>query len=222
MKLSQLASHTAGSLAIQRGTVDSVVKYLRGAGLISSGGRGPGGAEMTADDKINLLLGVCGVELAIRSAEHVRLWRRLIRFDGAMKDDRFAFTRAQNVKDFFVGLITEDLNGGALDLWLKESDDSFDRFKELKAHPRHQMVLDFYVDAFGLTLTVSRTILDAKDDPAVALRRAKTESVEVRFSQTAPDPENPPSPYKPGAKLIRRLDADTIRGWGACLLDDPK
>jgi hypothetical protein len=52
--------------------------------------------------------------------------------------------------------------------------------------------------------------------------RTEADTIEVRFIQPPPDPENPFVSKRPGSQLIRRLDADTIRGWGACLLDNPK
>jgi len=169
---------------------------------------------MTDDDKVNLLLGVCGVEIANRAAEHVRVWRRLARFGSTEYDDRFAFTRAKNVKDFIVGLITQDLNGGALDAWLKETGDVFDR----SAAVRHQMTLDFYVDDFQLTLAVSRNRVYPQE-------RTEADSIKIQFMQPPPDPEHGyvhglrKLGYKAGSVLIRRLDAENIRGWGACLTD---
>lgn len=223
MKLSKLIPHTSAWIGIPEAQVRTVVRALRPAGLISSAGQNPQGADMTTDDKINLLLGVCGVGIANRAAEHVRVWRQLII---STDDDRFAFTRAKTVKDFFVGLITEDLNGGALDVWLKESDDSFDRYKQLKAHPRHEMTLDFYVDAFWLTLVVSRTILDQEANPKVALERARTESIKTRaiatFELFSESRDLHDKGYKAGSQLIRRLNAENIRGWGTCLTDDPQ
>jgi hypothetical protein len=215
MKLSKLIPHTSECLAIHKPTVTAVAGFLRGAGLISSGGRGPGGAEMTPDDKVNLLLGVCAVETATRAAEHVRIWRRLIRFDNAAGDDRFAFTRAKTIKDFFVGLITEDLNGGALDKWLRETGDEFDRMQGAGAAIRHELTLDFYVDQFEMTLVVAR-------NRVYPHQRTEADTIKIRFVQPVPDAENEFVPRRPGAKLIRRLDADTIRGWGACLLDGLK
>jgi hypothetical protein len=224
MKLSDLVLHTSSWIGIAHTQVRTVAHELRAAGLISSGGRGTGGAEMNADDKINLLLGVCGVEVAKRATDHVRVWRQLVRSDNSADDDRFAFTRAKTIKDFFIGLITQDLNGGALDVWLTETGDAFDRFEQLKASPRHKIVLDFYVDAFGLTITVSRIILDQQDDAALALKRAKIESIEVGFNQTfetfVESRKLQSKEYKAGSQLIRRLSAENLRGWGTCLTDD--
>lgn len=220
MKLSRLAPHTSEWLGIPRPTVDSVAKYLRASGLISSGGRGPGGAEMTADDKINLLLGVCGVEVANRAADHVRIWNRLIRFSNP-KDQRFAFQRATSVKDFILDLITKDLNGGPLDQWLKEADDKYDRQQNTRGAQRHKITLDFYVDEFSFTLVVSRFVSAIFAD----VRESSGDTIEITFAQPAPGDEHEfvygqrEKGYKAGSRLIRRLDAKNLVGWGTCLND---
>jgi hypothetical protein len=74
MKLSELVIHTSQSLGLTKPTVTAVAGFLRGAGLVTSGGRGPGGAEMSSDDKVRLLLGTCCVGIASRTAFEVRSW----------------------------------------------------------------------------------------------------------------------------------------------------
>ena len=173
---------------------------------------------MTADDKINLLLGVCGVEVAKRAAEHVRVWRRLIRYDNAQNDYRFAFTQAKTVKDFFIGLITEDLNGGSLDAWLKETSDDFDQLQGHGVRSKSDITLDFYVDEFRLTLAVSRHRLYADD-------RTEADTINVDFWQPPPDADKEyvhgirDQGYKAGSALIRRLHEKNLRGWGTCLIE---
>src|SRR5262249_11270974 len=56
MKLAELIPHTAAWLGLQESWVTTIAKELRFHGLISTGGRGPGGAEMTEDDKLSLLV----------------------------------------------------------------------------------------------------------------------------------------------------------------------
>lgn len=74
MKLSDLISHTVGSFDISKGKVDSVAKYLRGAALLSSSGRGPGGAEMTGRDASTFLIGLCCIEMSIRASGEIPKW----------------------------------------------------------------------------------------------------------------------------------------------------
>ena len=210
MKLSKLIPHTSEWLGIPKPTVESVAKYLRPAGLLSSGGRGPGGAEMTVDDKINLFLGVCGVETANRAAEHVRIWRDLIRISDP-NDKRFAFLQSNTVRDFFFDLITKDLNGGPLDTWLKEA-----------GSKKHEITLDFYIDEFSFTIVVSRYNFSVS---APDIRQSDTDTIEVRFIQPVPSAKYPflqprkEQGYGAPSRLIRRLDAKNIRGWGTCLSD---
>jgi hypothetical protein len=223
MKLAQLIPHTSEFLGIPAPHVKTVARVLQPAGLITTGGRGPGGAEMTVDDKINLFLGVCGVEIANRAAEHVRIWRRLIRMSDP-NDKRFAFLNANTVRDFFFDLTTKDLNGGALDAWLKEADDEYDRYKGAKAVPRYRITLDFYVDEFSFTLVVSRFISEIFP----TTRQSRGDTIEVTFGQPAPGGEHDyrssqrGEGFEAGSRLIRRLDAKNIRGWGTCLTEDTK
>src|SRR5665647_309197 len=56
MKLSELIPHTAAWTGVSDTHVNTVARVLRPAGLVSSQGRGPGGALMTTSDKINLCL----------------------------------------------------------------------------------------------------------------------------------------------------------------------
>ncbi|OSI86706.1 hypothetical protein BSZ16_19570 [Bradyrhizobium canariense] len=159
------------------------------------------------------------METANKAADCVRVWRRLVRIDNASSDKRFAFTQARTVTDFFVGLITKDLNGGALDTWLKETGNEFDRAKGMKAAVRHQITLDIYVDEFEMIFVVSRNRVRSND-------RTEADTISVRFVQPAPDAENEfvyglrSKDYKAGSKLIRRLDGENIRGWGTCLTED--
>jgi hypothetical protein len=205
MKLSQLIPHTSDFLGIPGSQVKTVARVLQPAGLISLGGRGPGSADMTVDDKINLLLGVCGVEVANRAAEHVRVWRRLIRMSKTPAHE-FAFLQSETVRDFFFDLITKDLNGGGLDVWLA-------------AGYGHEITLDFYVDEFEFKIVVSRI-----SPSADAAGGHSAEVIKVHFMQ--PPPYDPPfeqprkdAGYRAPSKLIRRLDARNLRGWGTCLTE---
>jgi hypothetical protein len=224
MKLSELIPHTSNWTGVPVTHVNTVARALRPADLISSAGNNPRGAEMTVDDKINLLLGVCGVEIANRAAEHVRVWRRLVRHSDH-RDHRFAFLSANTVRDFFYDLITKDLNGGPLDAWLREADDAYDQIQGAKAARRHEITLDFFIDEFEFTILVSRFIggLDVEKFPSV--RQSSADIIEVTFRQPAPGKKHEYRPsqrddgFAAGSKLIRRLNAKNIRGWGQCLVD---
>jgi hypothetical protein len=224
MKLSKLIPHTSEWLGISRPTVESVAKYLRPAGLLSSGGRGPGGAEMTVDDKINLMLGVCGVEVANRAAEHVRVWRRLVRRSGK-SEHKFAFLKSKTVRDFFFDLITKDLNDGALDAWLKEADDALREAVKSPTITNHTITLDFYVDEFSFTVAVSRFVQLLHPDRFPTLHQSSADTIEVTFVQPAPGGEHVwqtprrEKGYRAPSRLIRRLDARNLRGWGTCLIE---
>lgn len=222
MRLSELIPHTSEWTGIPLAHVRTVARVLQPAGLISSAGRNPRGAETTVDDKINLLLGVCGVEVANRAAEHVRVWRRLVRIPSE-SPHKFAFLQSETVRDFFFDLITKDLNGGALDAWLREADDAWRRVSGSPTGINHAITLDFYVDEFSFTIAVSRFALRVDTDRFPMLRQSSADTIEVSFGQPMPYGEHEyQSPrreegYRAPSQLIRRLHADNLRGWGTCL-----
>lgn len=242
MKLAELIPHTSKWLGIPETHVTSVVRELRPAGLVSSMGRGPRGADMTVDDKVNLLLGVCGVEVANRAAEYVKVWRRSACAHRTTHPTDFAFLRADNVKDLIVDLITKDLDGGPLDAWLKEADkaladkisgDPVGSIRTLVfAEPpsdefsldltggikNHTVTLDFFVDEFSLELIVSRNTVPVQ----TKLKRVLSDAIAVRFAPPPPplDISIPPrlsQSYAAPSHLIRRLDEKNLIGWGQCL-----
>lgn len=223
MKLSELITHTSTWIGIPRTIVESHARYLREAGMLTSGGRGLAAPPMTLDDKITLFLSVCGVEVANRAADHVKIWKRLIRIGN---DDRdFAFLRAGSVRDLINDLITKDLNGGALDQWLKEADDAYDRQMSTTHGGNHRITLDFYVDGFTFNLVISRYAYLNDLDHLPNLKQSAADTFEVRFIQPPPGGEIPfqmfraQQGYLAPSSLIRRLDAKNLRGWGTCLTE---
>ena len=195
----------------------SVARELRPVGLISSGGRGPGGAEMTTDDKVNLFLGVCGVETAKLAAEYVRIWRSAI--PERMKDEMslpLAFVRATNIKELLVEFITKDLNAGGLDAW---SNQEADTLKKVTGSDRkREVTLDFLIDEFDLTLMVSWSQVSTS---------IKKNMITIRRRFVAPLPpfaSRPPrldASFAAPSHLIRRLDEKNLIGWGQCLVSAP-
>lgn len=223
MKLSELIPHTSTWTGVSETHVGSVARVLRPAGLISSQGRGPGGALMTTSDKINLLLGTCGVEIANRAADYVRVWRKSFRAKTHRHPDLdFAFLNADNVEDLLVNLITKDLNGGPLSAWLKESDEAFAKSIKQPGAINHAITLDFYVDMFELELFVSRHVISMESSASKKVDRITTLPVSVKFVPPPPPLDIPTPPgsseqYRASSDLIRRLHEKNLVGWGACL-----
>jgi hypothetical protein len=173
---------------------------------------------MTIDDKINLLLGTCGVEMANRAAEYVRVWRRSWRNDtNRYPELGFAFLRADNVQDLLVDLITKDLNGGPLSDWLNQA-------RREGTGPNHTITLDFYVDIFALELIVSRHEFSREIGDPKKTVKVTSHPISVKFAPPAPPLEIPQPPrlsqqYTASSDLIRRLHEKNIIGWGTCLTE---
>ena len=77
-KLSALIPAVASSLGIPEKTVAIYARHLRKARLLSTGGRGPGGAEMTPADCANLLIAILAADYAKNAAETVLRYRALL------------------------------------------------------------------------------------------------------------------------------------------------
>lgn len=76
-KLSQMIPVLAEALARDEAAVSHCARVLRDSGLISSGGRGPGGAEMTNQDATNLLIGAIGTDVTKDAPSAVVKFRRI-------------------------------------------------------------------------------------------------------------------------------------------------
>ena len=75
--LSDLVSVVAGVTGLPEATVFAYGRFAREAGLISQGGRGRGGAQMTATDATNLLLAVCGTRVTRDAGKGIAALRPL-------------------------------------------------------------------------------------------------------------------------------------------------
>lgn len=77
-KLSGLIPVVARVLDVPEKTVAIYARHLRQARLITTSGRGPGGAEMTARDCANLLIAIMGGNYAKDAAETVARYRSIV------------------------------------------------------------------------------------------------------------------------------------------------
>jgi hypothetical protein len=198
MKLSTLIPHTSRWTGVPETQVRTVAYELRPVGLISSGGRGPGGAEMTTDDKVNLFLGACGVTVAKRAAEYVRAWHLAKPTEREGDTHGFAFMAAENVPDLIVGIV-QDLASGRHKAWVPE-----------KKLYETAVMLDFYVDECALEMSVSGRITLSRHPAQVRMSR--------RFEAPPPLPRHVER-FDATSQVIRRLNEANMIGWGACLRD---
>ena len=68
-KLSELIPFMARTLGVAESSVSVFARHARAEGLLSSKGRGPGGAEMTATDCTNLLLAIMAGHAGIQAKD---------------------------------------------------------------------------------------------------------------------------------------------------------
>ena len=77
-KLSDLIPATASVLGVPEKTVAIYARHLREARLITTGGRGPGSADMTPRDCANLLIAIMGAEYAKDAAQVIKKYRPIV------------------------------------------------------------------------------------------------------------------------------------------------
>jgi len=77
-KLSEMAAGMAAIVGIPPAHITSVARTLRANGLISTGGRGAGGAEMKPEDYCNLLLGIICNYPSNQSHEFINFSHKLL------------------------------------------------------------------------------------------------------------------------------------------------
>jgi hypothetical protein len=75
--LSQLVTTLASVTGVPQATVFAYGRFAREAGLISQGGRGRGGAQMTATDAANLLIAVGGTRITRDANKAIEEFRQL-------------------------------------------------------------------------------------------------------------------------------------------------
>jgi hypothetical protein len=75
--LSDLVSVLARVTGLPEATVFAYGRFAREAGLVSQGGRGRGGAQMTATDATNLLLALCGTRVTREAGKAIVALRPL-------------------------------------------------------------------------------------------------------------------------------------------------
>lgn len=75
MKTAKLVPHTSICLDIPETLVKTTTRTLQAATLLTVGGRGPGGAELTTTDFANVFVAVCGVGQVMRAGHEIPKWR---------------------------------------------------------------------------------------------------------------------------------------------------
>ncbi len=109
-KLAQLVTALAGVTGTPEGAVTLLARQMREAGMVSSGGRGPGGAEMTHQDCANMLLALVSRDREVSVPARVADYRRALgqyrggahAWDGVKNEDgSFTETRRSTTPDIF-------------------------------------------------------------------------------------------------------------------------
>lgn len=119
--LSELVKAIAAVQGFDENQVLWIARYLREDGLISKGGRGRGGAQMSVMDACNLLVGVNSPGSAKQSAELVRIICAMPLFsDYAVSNDSDEWDNIRSTDDFSKSFMRGSTFGSALQAVLIE------------------------------------------------------------------------------------------------------
>jgi hypothetical protein len=219
MRLSELVTHTSTWLGLPHTEVQSFARFMREAREISVGTTGGGAAQMTDDDKINLLLAVCGCSTARTAATHYKYLKAATVLEVNPRGLHFAFLQHRKFTESLIALLTVDMaNGGAVTSFIEESERHAAEMS-INGH-LHDITVDFFVDNYSAEITIDRAVLDPENPDRIK----RHETADARFAWTF-DLENPgltlPISHRRGyaaeSKLFRRLDKYNLRGWASCL-----
>lgn len=111
LKLSTLVPGLAQVLGVPASTVNVYARHLRDARMLSTGGRGPGGAAMTPHDCATLLAAVLVSDQANRAPDAVQVCRRMVAQGRALADVPPVFDIRLPFLDQLASLIAEAQSG---------------------------------------------------------------------------------------------------------------
>jgi hypothetical protein len=209
MKLSELITHTSDWTGIQRTVVESHARYLREAGLLTSGGRGLAAPDMTDADKIRLLISVCGVSIASAAPVEIRKWLRCERAEQTSSlGFKFSFYEQRTLPAALLALSKADLHGGELTAWRRGDRSGGAPNIALESA---SITVSFEVDSVRASIELRREFAGtwaAKEFSAI-------QNVDVSFMHIAKQVES----YRAKAQFICRLSEANLVGWGQCLRD---
>lgn len=211
MKLSELVFHTSAVLGIPHSTVESHARYLREAGLLSSGARGVAAAEMSDDEKLSLLIAVCGCSTARSAPSQLPDWLNLpVRWFSPSAP--LSFLTKPILKESLHTLFDE-INSGAVRSWCGEDHDPF-------------VTARFEIDRNSASITLEKIKTDEQSQ--VTHREANSiffsDAVDIDLDRVFRGEERIPirRNASPGSlsghsKLIREVGLAGLSKWGACL-----
>ena len=174
-KLSGLVDGMSRLTGFQHGTIGLAARKLREAGLIRSGGRGPGSADMTYTDAANLLLGVAGASQVTEVVDVVRFTREatpwVARFDESLDEGRTGWL--QDVVDL-PGLKPGATFGDALDTVLQHLGE-------------HEDVFDAYHNSVAVSMEAKRTTHDLNYSAALGVEHGPGDRERFYYHRNSPE-----------------------------------
>jgi hypothetical protein len=204
--LSELITHTSTWTDVPRTTVESVSRYLREGGHLTTGGRGLGAPDMTDRDKLSLLVAVlgCGTARTCAAAFPAILSlpaTKVKRFD-PKSDPSFL---AQPALESALLAMFQDIRSGRVDAWREKVEKKMTTAAAVRAAD----------DPLDLTVTFE---VDANH---VSIR-LKTNLNYSRIHKLGVGPEVEFGTFRVGptpgySRRLHELSYERLKGWGVCL-----
>lgn len=209
MKLSELVTHTSKWTGLSRTIVESHSRYLREAGLITSGPRGLVAADMTVDDKISLFVAVLGCGTARTCAKDLP---RLLALKSTKSDfpghGQIGFLEQRNLKAALIALF-DDIQQEKIKAWLQEIERSYAKVLS-KQNLSAELIVKFEVDGDHAKISLAAS---APIDVGLGKLASWQAHYEQEFGAIR-------TPEMAGfSRRIHEISLERLKGWGACLHD---
>jgi len=162
-KLSDLVKDLSIVLGKSEPTVTLIARHLRESGMIATGGRGPGAADMTVTDCVNLLLGAVCSEQAKDAPQVVRAYRAA-KGEGYVRGEKgtlegfarcpepwaFMVENECELGDVMERLVTGFSNGSLTHVYLNYGNEANDRLAR-SSEPYNPSIVTMGEEDIGIT-----------------------------------------------------------------------
>jgi hypothetical protein len=207
MKLSELVTHTSIWTVLSRTIVESHSRYLREAGLITSGPRGLVAADMTVEDKITLFVAVLGCGTARTCAKDVP---RLLALKSTKTDfpghGKISFLERPNLKSALIALF-DDIQSDRIEAWVQQTQRGYEKVLS-KQNLSAELIVKFEVDGDRVKISLSAS---AQVDVGLEKQASWQALYEQEFGAIR-------AAEKGGfSRRIHEISLERLKGWGACL-----
>ncbi|WP_271529348.1 hypothetical protein [Bradyrhizobium sp. CCBAU 25338] len=214
MKLSELVTHTSDWVGVPRTVVESHARYLREAGLLTTGGRGLAASEMNDDDKVRLLISVCGTSVASDAAARLNDWLNCQSVEVVQSDApfRFEFPTKSTLPSALIAFFKRDLQSAEMKAW--KSGERFEKPRGAQFQATSDMLsLIFVIDSIRANINLQRVaVVDSK----IEAKQTISNRFALTLDFSKPLPIGRKENYRAKAEFTCQLSEENLIGWSGC------